>query len=236
VLGARVLRSMMLPACFTAYVGACLGACRSRDRERSVAPIQSSELRDATPTSSPRGLLQRFPLRLHTTWTDRREALGRTTRDTAEERWIPVAPDTWDVVMVERRGPDGGAPALATRFVIRPEGIVAIGTRFESTYDPYDVPQLWLPADARLDRSWKEQHAPPAEPRERACRIDENPACADGVAVTCTRTFSSGEVTVQTHLFCDGIGWTGYSLTTTDVDGKTIVERRFGEDVRDLTP
>jgi hypothetical protein len=28
----------------------------------------------------------------------------------------------------------------------------------------------------------------------------------------------------------------GYSVTTTDVDGRTIVERRSGEDVRDLPP
>jgi hypothetical protein len=226
------LASFALAGCL-----ACL-ACRSRARETSVSPIPSSEAiadaRREDGTTVPRGLLERFPLRLHTTWVDRSEVSGRTSIENVEERWLTVDASTWDVVMIESAPPDGGPSSLATRFSLRTEGIVAIGTRFEKTYDPYDAPQLWLPFDAHVGQSWTETHSPPAQPLERACHIDDNPKCPGGIAVGCVKTFSTGEITVQTHLFCEGVGWTGYSVVTTD--GRTIVERRSGDDVRDLPP
>ncbi|MEO7096644.1 MAG: hypothetical protein ABI175_25525 [Polyangiales bacterium] len=217
--------------------GAWLAACRSRAHD-SVGPIPSemkSDGHDAAPAPL-RPILQRFPLRPHTTWTDRSEVAGRTSVQTVEERWLLVDAATWDVAMVDRRSPEAGLEPLATRFTLRGEGIFAIGTRFEKTYDPYDAPHLWLPADAHVGQTWKETHAPPAQPLERACRIDANRACTGGLAVECRKTLSTGEITVQTQLFCEGVGWTGYSVTELAVDGKTIVEQRAGQDVRDLSP
>ena len=216
----------------------CLGtACRARANETSVAPIPASELssalKDAT-SAPPRAFLARFPLRVHTRWIDRIEKGGHTTEEPVEETWLPIDATTWDVV--ERRQTGVVADSLATRFTLRAEGILAIGARFLDAYDPYDAPRLWLPTDAHVGESWRELHALPAEPRERACRIDPSPTCPRGLAVVCTKTYSGGDIARQTQFFCESIGWTGYSVTVTDLDGKTILEHRFSEDVRDLSP
>lgn len=228
-MGARVAKGLGVLLCAGAVATSC--TCR-RTREQTVAPIPASELHDAVPSSAPRTFLERFPLRLHTRWIDHVEAKGAPTSDPIEEIWLPVDATSWDVVV--RSVPDAGPDDLAKRFAARPEGILAIGTRFREKYDPYDSPTMWLPSDARIGLTWKEHHDPPAQPRERSCRIEGHAACDGGLAVVCVSTYDTGESSTSTHLFCERIGWIGYTLVTTDVDGKTIVERRRSDDVRDV--
>ncbi len=187
-------------------------------------------------TAPPRPLLERYPIRPHVRWTEKRERDGVVTRRQREERWTKIigrTPDTWDV---ETRDVDGDAEPFHARYSHLPEGLANVSVFDASNELPLVPPRVVLPIDARPGLEWGGEHRVGGKTSHRACRLVAYPSCPsskEGIEERCTTRYADGRVVDVHNKWCGGIGQVGYE-SITRATGQEGVVRIWSEDLVDV--
>lgn len=108
------------------------------------------------------------------------------------------------------------------RHFYGPAGYGYLGTlNAAGELERWDPPQVVLPPDAEVGRTWSGTHVKGTRTSERTCEILASELCGGGIVSVCDSALPGGHVILRDH-FCPGVGWAGFEALIRRDDQPTV--------------